>query len=110
MTTKQLFYLPGEDRTITRAGLEAEIEYIGREYWTNIDIIIDDMLGCGLAEEIQPGDPRAAFAEPEARTVLIAELFDAMSDEADDETELLEDLRKADQETLNRYRETFLGA
>lgn len=115
MTTKQLYYLPGEDRVITRGGLAAEIEYIGREYAAHVDVIIDDMVADGLAVEIRPGDHRATFAEPESRTVLIAELFAAMSadlgvmaEQEEGEAGLLDELRTADEDILKVYQETFL--
>lgn len=113
----QLYYLPEEERTITRAGLEAEIEYIAGIYPAFIETMISDMLDSGLAVEIQPGDQRAAFAEPEERTIINAQLFAEMSTDmgvmaewADDDAALLEEIRTADDEILKIYKETFLCA
>lgn len=108
----QLYYLPNEDRIITRTGLETEIEYIGHEYCASW--IIDDMIDAGMVVELSADDPKAADAEPETRTVLIAKLFaemichiDVMAEYGDDEMALLEDLRESDDDILEYYKNFY---
>lgn len=105
----QLYYLPNEDRVITRTGLETEIECIGHEYCASW--IIDDMIDAGIAVELSADDPKAADAEPEERTVLVAKLFaemichiDVMAEWEDDEMALLEELRESDDSILEYYK------
>lgn len=107
----QLYFLPEENRTITRNGLAAEIEFIGHEYPCFIDTVIDDMVDNGLAIAIDQADPKAATAEPEARTILVAQLFsemichiDVMAEYGDDEQALLEELRESDDSILEYYK------
>ncbi len=108
----QLYYLPNEDRTITRTGLETEIEYIGHEYCASW--IIDDMINAGAIVELSPDDPKAAAAEPEERTILVAKLFaemichiDVMAEWEDDEMALLEELRESDDDILKYYKNFY---
>lgn len=107
----QLYYLPDENRVITRTGLETEIEMIGGEYPVYIDSLIDDMIDAGSAVELSADDPKAADAEPEERTILVAKLFaemichiDVMAEHDDDEWKLLEELRESDDSILEYYK------
>ena len=111
----KLYYLPDENRVITAAGLAAEIEYIGGEYPCYIETVIDDMIDAGCLEELSPDDPRCKDAEPEERTVLIAQLFAEMScqicvmaEHEDDDMKLLEELRESDDSILEYYKDFYL--
>lgn len=108
----QLYYLPNEDRVITRNGLVAEIEYIGSEYCG--EWIIDDLIDAGSIIELSADDPKAADAEPEERTILVAKLFaemichiDVMAEWEDDEMALLEELRESDDDILEYYKNFY---
>lgn len=111
----QLYFLPDVNRTITRNGLAAEIEFIAREYPCFIDTVIDDMVDYGFAIPIDQADPKAATAEPEQRTILTAQLFSEMSNNEiamayfeNDETALLETLRESDDATLEYYKDIYM--
>ena len=111
----KLYYLPDENRVITAAGLAAEIEYIGGEYPCYIETVIDDMIDAGCLEELSPDDPRCKDAEPEERTILIAQLFAEMSCQigvmaewGDDDAALLDELRQSDDEILEYYKYFYL--
>lgn len=110
----QLYYLPDENRVITRTGLEKEIEMIGGEYPVYIDSLIEEMIDAGMVVELSADDPKAAAAEPEERTILVAKLFaemichiDVMAEWGDDETALLEELRESDDDILEYYKNFY---
>lgn len=111
----KLYFITHENRVITAAGLAAEIEYIGGEYPCYIETVIDDMIDAGFLEELSPDDPRRKDAEPEERTVLVAQLFAEMSCQIcvmaeweDDDTALLDSLRESDDAILEYYKDFYL--
>lgn len=100
----QLFYIPAEDRVITRAGLAAEVEYIGGEYF--VDCVIDDLLDTGMVVKLSRRDTRRFKAEDETRTVTIAQLFSVLDGTGAED--VLTDLRSKTDAELSQLSKAYL--